>query len=176
MSEADEGPQIGPIEVRMLPRMRVARCFFHGATSELAPAIATVEAAARLRGVGPVGVVIVVFPEQVQARVDAGGGMVIPRLHAEVRVPVSNTAALVPGDVDVEFVRVDRVRAACRMYSGEAGGALRAAQEGIFAWMDDAGLPRHGTRHHHAYMPNVRPGEISIELRVPIAKKVLSRA
>ncbi len=165
---------IGPIELRTVPRMRVARCFWTGPAGQLGAALRRVEDAARSRGVGPVGVSIAVFPRQVVASVDASGSVVIPPLHAELRVPVSNTAPLVPGvdgAPDVEFVRVDRVRAACRLYSGQVGVSLREAQEEIFAWMDAAGLPRHGTRHHHAYMPNVHPGAITVELRVPIAKE-----
>lgn len=169
-----DGPEIGDIEMRMVPRMRVARCYWHGPAGELGPALQRVQDAARLRGVGPVGVAMAIFPEQVVACIDSDGNVLIPSLHAELRVPVSNTAALVPGETDepdIEFVRVDRFRAACRLYSGHVNVSLREAQEEIFTWMDAAGLPRHGTRHHHAYMPNVHPGEITLELRVPVAKE-----
>jgi len=166
--------EIGPIELRMVPRMRVARCYWNGRAGELGPALHRVRDAAKLRGVGPVGVSMAIFPEQIVASVDHDGHVLIPRLNAELRVPVSNTAALVHGEdgqPDIEFVRVDRFRAACRLYSGQVGVSLREAQEEIFSWMDAAGLARHGTRHHHAYMPNVLPGEITLELRVPIARE-----
>ena len=169
-----DAPDIGPIELRTIPRMRVARCFFQGRSQDLGPTLLKVEEAARTRGVGPVGVSIIVFPAHHTADMDQEGRVLIPTIHAELRVPVSNTAALVPGEdgtPDVEFVRVDRFRAACRLYSGPVGGALREAQEEMFAWIDKAGLLRHGTRHHHAWMPNVHPGEITLEIRVPVAPR-----
>ncbi|MCO4769774.1 MAG: hypothetical protein KDA24_07055 [Deltaproteobacteria bacterium] len=164
-------PDISPIELRTVPRMRVARLFYAGSSSGLGPALKEVEAAARLRGVGPVGVAIALFPAQATASLDTEGRLQVPTLHAELRVPVSNTAESVAREGgSIEFVRVDRFRAACRVYSGPVGVALRHAQEEMFAWIDDAGLVRHGTRHHHAYMPNVEPGEISLEIRVPVSK------
>ncbi len=169
-----DAPDIGTIELRTIPRMRVARCFFQGRSQDLGPMLLKVEEAARTRGVGPVGVSIIVFPAHHTADMDPDGRVLMPTIHAELRVPVSNTAALVPGEdgaPDVEFVRVDRFLAACRLYSGPVGGALREAQEEMFAWIDKAGLLRHSTRHHHAWMPNVRPGEITLEIRVPVAPR-----
>jgi len=162
-------PDVGPIELRTVPRMRVARCFYEGDARGLGPALKQVEEAARLRRVGPVGVSIAVFPAWVEAVTTEDGSVRVPPLFAELRVPVSNVAETVAdAAIPIEFVRVDRFRAVCRLYSGPAGSALRRAQEEMFAWIDKAGLQRHGTRHHHAYMPNVHPGEISLELRVPV--------
>lgn len=161
-------PDVGAIEVRTVPRMRVARCFYEGDARGLAPALKQVEDAARSRGVGPVGVSIVMFPRWVEAVAAPDGSVHVPPIYAELRVPVSNVAEPVMADLPIEFVRVDRFRAACRLYSGPVGAALRDAQQEMFAWIDKAGLHRHGTRHHHAYMPNVHPGEISLELRVPV--------
>lgn len=168
MTPEPREPDVGAIELRTVPRMRVARCFYEGDARGLGPALKEVEDAARRRGVGPVGVSIAMFPRWVEAVTAADGSVRVPPLYAELRVPVSNVAEPVLDGLPIEFVRVDRFRAVCRLYSGPVGTSLRLAQEEMFAWIDRAGLQRHGTRHHHAYMPNVHPGEISVELRVPV--------
>ena len=164
-----EEPEVGPIELRTLPRMRVARAFWAGAPTDLGRALAQVEEAARSAGVGPCGVSMAVYPRQVQARLD-GTRLDVPQVVAELRTPVSDLAAPVAGELPIDFVRVDRLRAACRMYSGPPGDALRQALGELFAWMDRSKLARRGTCHHQAFLPNVHPGQVTVELRVPVAE------
>jgi hypothetical protein len=92
-------------------------------------------------------------------------------VHAEIRLPVSDlTEPLEATDSHpaIDFVRIDRERAACRMFSGRPGTALATAVQGLFTWVDRSGLAREGGCHHHVYMPNPEPRSINVEIRVPV--------
>lgn len=156
-----ESTHVGPIELRVIPRMRVARCFVHCAPAELWPLVEAVKTAASSAGVAVAGVPIVVFP----------GVATEARVHAEIRIPMSNVAAPIAASdahPDIDFVRIERHRAACRTFSGVPGSALAGAVDGLFAWVDRSKLERAGDEHHHVYMPNTEPRAITMEIRVPV--------
>jgi len=161
MSVVVETPNVGPIELRVLPRMRVARCQVYCAPNELWPIVEAVQAAVAATRVAVAGVPSIVFP----------GLSFEPRVHAEIRLPVSDLTDTIPATdahPTIEFVRIDRERAACRMFSGRPGTALATAVQGLFTWVDRSGLARQGGCHHHVYMPNPEPRSINVEIRVPV--------
>lgn len=161
MSESD-GPQVGPIELRVIPRMRVARVVVRCLPDALWPAVEAAKAAVTVRSrVAVAGVPIVVFPGLAHEE----------HVTAEIRVPVSDVAPPIPAsDVlpEVTFTRIDRHRAACRTFSGRPGSALARAVDGLFSWVDANKLGRNGGEHHHVYTPNSEPRAITMEIRVPV--------
>lgn len=158
---ASESLHVGPIELRVIPRMRVARCEVYCAPDALWPLVEAVRAAVAGTQVAVAGVPCIVFP----------GLSFEPMVHAEIRIPVSDLAEPLPETAAhpaIEFVRLDRERAACRAFFGRPGTALATAVQGLFAWVDRSGLSREGGCHHHVYMPNAEPRSINVEIRVPV--------
>ncbi len=160
MSQTDN-LHVGPIEVRVLPRMRVARCQVHCAPADLWPMVEAVRAAVASTRVAVAGVPSIVFD-----------GLSFEALvHAEIRIPVSDLTDPIPATdahPAIDFIRLDRERAACRLFCGRPGSALATAVQGLFAWVDRNGLSREGGCHHHVYMPNTEARSINVEIRVPV--------
>lgn len=161
MSDVAENLHVGPVDLRVIPRMRIARCWVQCAPDALWPTVEAVQRAAAETGVAVAGVPIVVFD----------GVALQPLVHAEIRVPVSDLAGPVAGTDShppIDFLRIDRERVACRTFSGRPGSALAAAVQDLFAWVDRSGLTRQGGLHHHVYMANTEARAITMEIRVPV--------
>jgi effector-binding domain-containing protein len=144
-----------PVQVRDLPRARVARVAYTGPAAAIGDALERAQSFAVRHGVGPCG------PAEASFEAIAPPG-------EDVRATVSVPLTRLPEDGDgVELLRLPRRRAACLLFTGPLGPRFRAMHLELFAWMDQRGLPRAGTAHEHAYIANDEQGW-TIEIRVPI--------
>jgi hypothetical protein len=159
MSAEDSGELFLPVQVRDLPRARVAQVGYTGPAPGIGAAFERVNQFVLEHGIGPCGPLIGVYDRIGEPEAD---------VHALVQVPVTRLLEDGPhGGIDT--VRLGRIRAASLMFHGEMGPGFRQAHFDLFAWMDTQGLPRAGTAHQHAYIAGTGVGsEWTIEIRVPI--------
>jgi effector-binding domain-containing protein len=149
------------IEVRTVPRMRLATLAWTGPGVALGGALAGVEAFAREAGIGPVGPLLVVFPELVfRPGVDPDE----VHVRADLCVPITRE---IEGRDGIRCVRSPRQHCACLLFSGPPGPGLRAAHEVLAEWTAEHALLRDGASVHHAYLNTVGP-DWTIELRLPL--------
>jgi len=145
-----------PVQVRDLPRARVAQATFTGPAAAIGQSLQRLEAFAVREGIGPCGPSTASFDS-----IAAPGQDVTARLA----VPLTR----LPDDADpgIELLRTPRCRAACLLFVGPLGPGFRSRHLDLFAWLDARGMPRTGTAHEHAYIANDDSGW-TIEIRVPI--------